>query len=69
MEDFLNLNVLDKEYEKSLLLTSINNYIEKIEFLLKNRQFYCIDSIVVNDFKKDLKYLKDLRLRIFLYEI
>ena len=69
MENFLDLNWLESNYEKTLLLTAIHNYKDKIRFILKNKDLLMLDSFVVNDFKKDLKYLKDLELRIFSIEI
>lgn len=51
-------------YDKTLLLHSINCYMEKINFVLKNSDFYNIDKIIFDDLKRDLILLKDLQLRI-----
>ena len=48
------------DYDKTLLLHSINCYMEKIEFVLKNSKFYNTDEIIFNDLKNDLTLLKEL---------
>lgn len=50
-------------YDKTLLLHCINCYMEKIEFVLKNSEYYNIDHIIFKDLKRDLMLLKDLQIR------
>lgn len=57
------------DYDKTLLLHSINCYMEKIEFVLKNSKFYNTDEIIFNDLKNDLTLLKDLQLRVCSIEL
>ena len=57
------------DYDKTLLLHSINCYMEKIEFVLKNSKFYNTDEIIFNDLKNDLTPLKDLQLRVCSIEL
>lgn len=56
-------------YDKTLLLHSINCYMEKIEFVLNNSKFYNTDEIIFNDLKNDLMLLKDLQLRVCSIEV
>lgn len=57
------------DYDKTLLLHSINCYMEKIEFVLNNSKFYNTDEIIFNDLKNDLTLLKDLQLRVCSIEV
>lgn len=67
-----NLIVLNDK-DKSLLLTCINSYIEKIDFVLKNRKYYFygddFSTLIIDSFKEDKKELIDLREKIFSIEI
>lgn len=69
MENLRKLN----DNDKALLLSCINSYIEKIDFILKNRKYYFLDSVfnksIIDDFEKDRENLLDLREKIFLIDI
>ena len=50
--------------EKSLLLSCINSYLEKIDFILKNSRYYFSNNAfgksIIDDFKSDRKKLVNL---------
>ena len=57
--------------DKSLLLMCINTYIEKIEFVLKNRKYYGFSStdFLCSSFEEDLKKLRDLQIKLFSIDV
>ena len=57
------------EKEKKLILHSINVYLEKLDFVLKNSSTYNIDDLTISLLKDDCNNLVNLRSKISLIEI
>lgn len=57
------------EEEKKLILHSINVYLEKLDFVLKNSSTYNIDDLTISLLKDDCDNLVNLRSKISLIEI
>lgn len=57
------------EKEKKLILHSINVYLEKLDFVLKNSSTYNIDDFTISLLKDDCNNLVNLRSKISLIEI
>lgn len=57
------------EKEKKLILHSINVYLEKLDFVLKNSSTYNIDDLTISLLKDDCDNLVNLRSKISLIEI
>lgn len=57
------------EEEKKLILHSINVYLEKLDFVLKNSSTYNIDDLTISLLKDDCNNLVNLRSKISLIEI
>ena len=57
------------EKEKKLILHSINVYLEKLDFVLKNSCTYNIDDFTISLLKDDCNNLVNLRSKISLIEI
>ena len=57
------------EEEKKLILHSINIYLEKLDFVLKNSSTYNIDNLTISLLKDDCNNLVNLRSKISLIEI
>ncbi len=57
------------EKEKKLILHSINVYLEKLDFVLKNSSTYNIDDLTISLLIDDCKNLVNLRSKISLIEI
>lgn len=62
-------NIIIDSYDKTLLMHCINNYIEKIEFVLRNSKYYFMDNFLIESFKNDLIRLKKLQIQLFSIDI
>lgn len=62
-------NIIINFQDKTLLMHCINNYIEKIEFVLRNSKYYFMDDFLIRSFKDDLKRLKKLIIDLFSIDI
>lgn len=68
ISDFIKNNSITYD-DYQLLLASINCYIDKIEFNLKNSKYYFFGDFERSFYKKDLSKLKELREKIYSFDI
>lgn len=67
--DLQELKMLISEEEKKLLLHSINIYMEKIDFILNNYEYYNEPIDVRDSFRSDYETLFLLRQKLFSIEL
>ena len=51
--------------DKQLLLFSVNNYLDKLNFVFKNWKYYLSSDLTLSLLKSDYKDLKKLRDKLF----
>lgn len=69
MADIIDLNNKLNYEEKQLLMHSVNIYLEKLHFVIKNGQYYNVSNFVIKSLKVDCEKLLILREKLFSVEV
>lgn len=69
MEELQNEIIISEERTRELILYSLNNYIEKLNFVVNNAQFYENNLYIECKIKDDLACLEEIRKKVFSIDV